>query len=61
MSECRPQSRRSAVIGRYFDETSSINFRRSVVYGLSTLSVLVKYWANRLHVVKSPLFQPQAG
>lgn len=43
---------------RYFDEASSINFRRSVVYGLSTLNVLAKYWANRLHVIKSPLFQP---
>lgn len=43
---------------RYFDEASSINFRRSVVYGLSTLSVLVKYWANRLGLIKSPLFKP---
>jgi glycosyltransferase involved in cell wall biosynthesis len=46
---------------RYFDEASSINFRRSVVYGLSTLSVLAKFWANRLHLAKSPLFQPHAG
>jgi len=43
---------------RYFDEASSINFRRSVVYGLSTLSVLVKYWSNRLGLIKSPLFRP---
>jgi glycosyltransferase involved in cell wall biosynthesis len=42
---------------RYFDEASSINFRRSVVYGLATLSVLLKYWANRLKLCKSPLFQ----
>ena len=42
---------------RYFDEASSINFRRSVTYGLSTLNVLVKYWANRLGLTKSPLFQ----
>jgi hypothetical protein len=46
---------------RYFDEASSINFRRSVVYGLSTLSVLAKFWANRLHLAKSPLFRPQDG
>ncbi len=45
---------------RYFDEASSINFRRSVVYGLSTLSVLGKFWANRLGIVKSQLFQPAA-
>jgi glycosyltransferase involved in cell wall biosynthesis len=43
---------------RYFDEASSINFRRSVTYGLSTLNVLVKYWANRLGLSKNPLFQP---
>jgi glycosyltransferase involved in cell wall biosynthesis len=43
---------------RYFDEASSINFRRSVTYGLSTLSVLVKFWTNRLGLAKSPLFQP---
>jgi glycosyltransferase involved in cell wall biosynthesis len=42
---------------RYFDEASSINFRRSVVYGLSTLNVLVKFWANRSGLKKSPLFQ----
>lgn len=43
---------------RYFDEASSINFRRSVKYGLSTLNVLVTFWANRLGLSKNPLFQP---
>jgi glycosyltransferase involved in cell wall biosynthesis len=43
---------------RYFDEASSINFSRSVKYGLSTLNVLVKFWANRLGLSKNPLFQP---
>jgi glycosyltransferase involved in cell wall biosynthesis len=42
---------------RYFDEASSINFRRSVVYGLSSLNVLAKFWANRSGLLKSPLFQ----
>jgi glycosyltransferase involved in cell wall biosynthesis len=46
---------------RYFDEASSINFRRSVTYGLSTLNVLAKYWSNRLGVTKSPLFQAASG
>jgi glycosyltransferase involved in cell wall biosynthesis len=41
---------------RYFDEASSINFRRSVKYGLSTLGVLVKYWARQLRIYRSPLF-----
>ncbi len=41
---------------RYFDEASSINFRRSVTYGLSTLGVLGSYGLNRLGLAKSPLF-----
>ena len=42
---------------RYFEEASSINFRRSVKYGLSTLCVLGSYWLNRLGLKKSKLFQ----
>lgn len=42
---------------RYFDEASSINFRRSVTYGLATLSVLVKYLARKAGVWRSPLFE----
>jgi glycosyltransferase involved in cell wall biosynthesis len=41
---------------RYFDEASSINFRRSVVYGLSTLGAVGRYWLNRLGLWRSPLF-----
>jgi glycosyltransferase involved in cell wall biosynthesis len=32
---------------RYFPEASSINFRRSVVYGLGILVVLFQYWIHR--------------
>ena len=42
---------------RYFDETSSINFGRSVKYGLSTLGVMGVYWLNRLGIRKSKLFR----
>lgn len=41
---------------RYFDEASSINFRRSVRYGLTTLAVMGAFWLNRLRLRKSPLF-----
>jgi glycosyltransferase involved in cell wall biosynthesis len=41
---------------RYFDEASSINFRRSVRYGLGTLGTVGKYWLNRLRLWRSPLF-----
>ena len=42
---------------RYFDEASSINFRRSVRYGLLTLSVMGVFWLNRLGLVRSKLFR----
>jgi glycosyltransferase involved in cell wall biosynthesis len=41
---------------RYFDEASSINFRRSLRYGLSTLGVVGQYWLDRLGIRRSPLF-----
>lgn len=44
---------------RYFDKASSINFTRSLKYGLSTLAVLVSFWAARLGLRRSPLFQPK--
>jgi glycosyltransferase involved in cell wall biosynthesis len=43
---------------RYFAEASSINFRRSLKYGVATLGVLARYWLHRLKIVRSPLFQP---
>lgn len=41
---------------RYFDEASSINFRRSVTYGLATLGVMGLYWLRKLGLSRSPLF-----
>lgn len=41
---------------RYFNEASSINFRRSARYGLLTLGVLFQYWGNRLGVWRSDVF-----
>jgi glycosyltransferase involved in cell wall biosynthesis len=42
---------------RYFAEASSINFRRSVRYGLATLGTVGSYWLDRLHLRHSPLFE----
>ncbi len=44
---------------RYFDEASSINFRRSVKYGLCTLGILIKFWLHRLRICRSKLFLPK--
>jgi len=41
---------------RYFAEASSINFRRSLKYGIATLGVLAKYWLQRLKIASSRLF-----
>jgi glycosyltransferase involved in cell wall biosynthesis len=42
---------------RYFAEASSINFRRSTIYGLRTLATVGTYWLDRLGIRKSPLFK----
>src|SRR5947209_3526953 len=44
---------------RYFPEASSINFKRSLTYGLRTLGVVAAYWLNRLGLRSSPLFAPK--
>src|SRR5580765_5644092 len=41
---------------RYFPEASSINFRRSLKYGLTTLGVVGQYWLHRLGLKRSGLF-----
>ena len=41
---------------RYFEEASSINFKRSMKYGRQTLWTLVQYWANVLGC-EVPLFR----
>lgn len=43
---------------RYFEEASSINFQRSVKYGIQTLWTLVKLVLHRTGLKKYQLFQP---
>jgi hypothetical protein len=43
-----------AVPTRYFEEASSVNFRRSVVYGLSTLRVVARFLLHRTRIRRSP-------
>ena len=45
----------------YFDDASSISFRRSVVYGLSTLGVLGWVLLARLGLWTHPILRPRAG
>src|SRR4029079_14939779 len=49
-----------AVPTRYFEEASSVGFKRSVVYGLSTLRVVLRYVLHRLRVRRSPKLPARA-
>jgi glycosyltransferase involved in cell wall biosynthesis len=49
-----------AVPTRYFEEASSVNFRRSVVYGLSTLRVVLRYLLHRAKIRRSPKLTARA-
>jgi glycosyltransferase involved in cell wall biosynthesis len=42
---------------RYFPEASSINWKRSLRYGLGTLGVVGQYWLERAGLWRSKLFQ----
>jgi glycosyltransferase involved in cell wall biosynthesis len=41
---------------KYFDEASSINFRRSAVYGLGVLGTSFKYMFNKIGLIKSDIY-----
>lgn len=45
---------------RYFKEASSINFRRSLRYGLLTVWIMILFWLNRLGLCRSAIFQRKA-
>jgi len=42
---------------KYFDEASSINFKRSMKYGLGVLGVSFCYFLKRLKLYNSPIYQ----
>ncbi|MCX5783910.1 MAG: glycosyltransferase family 2 protein [Elusimicrobia bacterium] len=42
---------------RYFSEASSINFNRSVAYGLSSVGVLFRYFLHDFHIWKYPILK----
>ena len=47
------------VAARYFAEASSINFRRSCVYGLSALWMLAKFLMHQSGIARFALFTPK--
>jgi glycosyltransferase involved in cell wall biosynthesis len=47
------------VPAKYFKEASSINFRRSVKYGIETLLNIMKFILHRLGLIKYSIFYPK--
>lgn len=47
------------IVTRYFAEASSINFRRSLVYGFGILGVLFKYWLHHAGLAHFRQFEPK--
>jgi len=47
------------VEARYFEEASSINFQRSVRYGLESLNSVFRYQMHKSHLWRCPLFDPR--
>ena len=41
---------------RYMEEASSINLKRSIIYGLRTINALFQYILQRLHLAKFRIF-----
>ncbi len=58
-ASCRFRLGDVPVAARYFPEASSINFRRSMVYGLSTLWLLVQYILHRSRLVRFKFLTPK--
>jgi glycosyltransferase involved in cell wall biosynthesis len=46
---------------RYFPEASSINFRRSVKYGLGVVATSLKFRAQRMHLSSFRIFNPKGS
>lgn len=45
---------------KYFDDASSINFKRSVTYGLGVLGTSFSYFFNKIGISKNPIFHKKA-
>ena len=46
---------------KYFEEASSINLKRSAVYGLGVLKVSIMYRLNKMGIYKSKIYSPKAS
>jgi glycosyltransferase involved in cell wall biosynthesis len=56
---CKLTFQEVPITTRYFPEASSINLRRSIIYGFGILAVLTKYWLHRNGLMRLQKFEPQ--
>ena len=56
---CNLRFREVPIITRYFKDASSINFRRSVIYGLGILYVLARYSLHKTRFLRFTQFEPK--
>jgi len=55
---CNLIFREVPIVTRYFPEASSINLRRSIMYGLGILGVLVRYELHKSNIHHFSQFEP---
>lgn len=58
---CNMFFREVPIVTRYFPEASSINFRRSLIYGLGILKVLLRYFLHIKKILHSTTLEPKKG
>lgn len=56
---CKLEFQEVPITTRYFPEASSINLRRSILYGFGILAVLMKFWLHAIGLVRITQFEPQ--
>ncbi|HEY3474951.1 MAG TPA: hypothetical protein VGK56_10095, partial [Anaerolineales bacterium] len=56
---CKLTFQEVPITTRYFPEASSINLRRSIIYGLGILAVLAQYSLHRAGLLRIRKFEPQ--
>jgi glycosyltransferase involved in cell wall biosynthesis len=58
---CNLFFREVPIVTRYFPEASSINFGRSIIYGLGILKVLICYFLHKNDIWKFNIFEQKTG
>ena len=58
---CKLTFQEVPITTRYFPEASSINLRRSIIYGIGILAVLTKFWLHRTGLIHFKKFESRTG